>query len=66
MKILITGVSSGVGFEAVLELIQSNDHEVVALARSEDKLKKLYDIAITHADNTLKHHFRKDYSSFHR
>ena len=45
MKILITGVSSGVGFEAVLELIQSNDHEVIALARSEEKLKKLYDIA---------------------
>lgn len=46
MKILITGVSSGVGFEAVLELIQSNDHEVIALARSDDKLKKLYDIAM--------------------
>ncbi|WP_256012985.1 SDR family NAD(P)-dependent oxidoreductase [Desertivirga xinjiangensis] len=44
MKIIITGASSGVGFEAALELILSGEHEVVALARSEDKLKKLYEI----------------------
>ncbi|MBC7912754.1 MAG: short-chain dehydrogenase, partial [Pyrinomonadaceae bacterium] len=36
MKIVITGASSGVGFEAVLELILNSEHEVVALARSED------------------------------
>jgi len=46
MKILITGVSSGVGFEAVLDMIQNGDHEIIALARSEDKLKKLYEIAL--------------------
>lgn len=34
-----------------------------AAKQSDDK--KLYDIAITHADNTLKHHFRADYSSYH-
>ncbi|WP_207428302.1 SDR family oxidoreductase [Pedobacter sp. SYSU D00535] len=45
MKIIITGASSGVGFEAVLDLILSNKHEVIALARSEDKLRKLYEIA---------------------
>lgn len=45
MKIVITGASSGVGFEAVLELIVNSDHEIVALARSEDKLKKLYQLA---------------------
>lgn len=45
MNIVITGASSGVGFEAVLELIQSNDNFVVALARSEDKLQRLLDIA---------------------
>ncbi|WP_207535547.1 SDR family NAD(P)-dependent oxidoreductase [Desertivirga arenae] len=45
MKILITGASSGVGFEAVLELILKNDNEVIALARSQDKLKRLYEIA---------------------
>lgn len=44
MKIIITGASSGVGFEAALELILSGEHEVIALARSEDKLKKLYEI----------------------
>lgn len=45
MNIVITGASSGVGFEAVLALILGNDHQVVALARSHDKLKKLFEIA---------------------
>lgn len=45
MKIVITGASSGVGFEAVLELILRSDHEIVALARSQDKLRKLFEIA---------------------
>ncbi|MFD2162542.1 SDR family NAD(P)-dependent oxidoreductase [Paradesertivirga mongoliensis] len=47
MKIVITGASSGVGFEAVLELILNSEHEVVALARSEDNLKRLYQIALS-------------------
>jgi len=45
MNIVITGASSGVGFEAVLELILNSDHQVVALARSENKLKGLRQIA---------------------
>jgi NAD(P)-dependent dehydrogenase (short-subunit alcohol dehydrogenase family) len=45
MKIVITGASSGIGFEAVLELILNPEHEIVALARSEDNLKRLYQIA---------------------
>ncbi len=45
MNIIITGASSGVGFEAVLELILTNKHKVIALARSEDKLGKLLEIA---------------------
>lgn len=45
MNIIITGASSGVGFEAVLELIQNNSNQVVALARSEDKLRRLFEIA---------------------
>jgi len=45
MNIIITGASSGVGFEAVLELILSNEHKVIALARSEDKLGRLAEIA---------------------
>jgi NAD(P)-dependent dehydrogenase (short-subunit alcohol dehydrogenase family) len=44
-NIIITGASSGVGFEAVLELILSGDHQVIALARSEDKLSRLQEIA---------------------
>jgi NAD(P)-dependent dehydrogenase (short-subunit alcohol dehydrogenase family) len=45
MNIVITGASSGVGFEAVLELILSAEHQVVALARSANKLKGLHQIA---------------------
>jgi NAD(P)-dependent dehydrogenase (short-subunit alcohol dehydrogenase family) len=45
MNIIITGASSGVGFEAVLELILSDEHQVIALARSEDKLGRLAEIA---------------------
>src|SRR6202000_2722269 len=45
MNIIITGASSGVGFEAVLEFILSGNHNVIALARSEDKLKRLAEIA---------------------
>lgn len=45
MNIIITGASSGVGFEAVLELILSGKHKVIALARSQNKLEKLLEIA---------------------
>lgn len=45
MNIVITGASSGVGFEAALDLIIKGNHKVVALARSEDKLAKLLEIA---------------------
>lgn len=45
MNILITGASSGVGFEAALELILKNDHKVIALARSQNKLSRLQEIA---------------------
>lgn len=45
MNIIITGASSGVGFEAVLELILSGKHKVIALARSQDKLQRLAEIA---------------------
>lgn len=45
MNIIITGASSGVGFEAVLELILKSENKVVALARSGDKLKRLLEIA---------------------
>jgi NAD(P)-dependent dehydrogenase (short-subunit alcohol dehydrogenase family) len=41
MNIVITGASSGVGFQAALELIFDTGNKVVALARSNDKLKNL-------------------------
>jgi NAD(P)-dependent dehydrogenase (short-subunit alcohol dehydrogenase family) len=45
MNIIITGASSGVGFEAALELILNDKHKVIALARSEKKLGRLLEIA---------------------
>jgi len=45
MNIVITGASSGVGFEAVLDLILDSKHKIIALARTQEKLKTLYDIA---------------------
>lgn len=45
MNIIITGASSGIGFETALELILSGRHKVMALARSADKLEHLLEIA---------------------
>ncbi|RYE12147.1 MAG: SDR family NAD(P)-dependent oxidoreductase, partial [Sphingobacteriales bacterium] len=45
MNIIITGASSGVGFEAVIELCLSGQHKIIALARSQDKLERLLEIA---------------------
>lgn len=44
-NIIITGASSGVGFEAVLDLTANKEHQVIALARSTEKLRKLHEIA---------------------
>lgn len=44
MNIIITGASSGVGFEAVIELALSGKHKVLALARSQEKLERLLEI----------------------
>ncbi|MES2807072.1 MAG: SDR family oxidoreductase [Bacteroidota bacterium] len=47
MNIIITGASSGIGFEAVIELAASSGkHKIIALARSQDKLQKLAEIAL--------------------
>jgi len=45
MNIIITGASSGVGFEAALELILTGKHKVIALSRSQEKLQRLLEIA---------------------
>jgi NAD(P)-dependent dehydrogenase (short-subunit alcohol dehydrogenase family) len=54
-NIIITGASSGVGFEAVLDLTSKKDNNVIALARSADKLRKLHEIAsqLNHDGGTL-------------
>jgi len=44
-NIIVTGASSGIGFEAVLDLTANKDNQVIALARSTDKLRKLHEIA---------------------
>jgi len=46
MNIIITGASSGVGFEAAIEFIISGKHKIIALARSQDKLQKLAEISL--------------------
>lgn len=45
MNVIITGASSGVGFEAVIELAVKPGHQIIALARTHEKLKKLNEIA---------------------
>ncbi len=45
MNIIITGASSGIGFEAALEWIRDAKNTVVAIARNIDKLKRLHQIA---------------------
>jgi len=39
--------------------------EYLFWATKQSKDKRFYNIAISHADNTMKNHFRSDYSSFH-
>lgn len=43
-NIIITGASSGIGFETALELVSDPKNSVIAIARSVDKLKKLHEI----------------------
>ncbi|TKB96826.1 SDR family NAD(P)-dependent oxidoreductase [Pedobacter cryophilus] len=45
-KIVITGASSGIGFEAVIELALKG-HEVIALARNKEKLQNLQKIVLS-------------------
>ncbi len=45
MNIIITGASSGIGFEAALELSLDVNNTIVCIARSADKLRKLHEIA---------------------
>ncbi len=54
-NIIITGASSGIGFEAVLDLTANKENKVIALARSADKLRKLHEISssLNHDGGTL-------------
>lgn len=45
MNIVITGASSGLGFEVALELCKKTENKVVAIARNADKLRRLLEIA---------------------
>ncbi|RZK81096.1 MAG: SDR family oxidoreductase [Pedobacter sp.] len=45
MNIIITGASSGIGFETALEFTLNTANKVVCIARSADKLRKLLEIA---------------------
>jgi NAD(P)-dependent dehydrogenase (short-subunit alcohol dehydrogenase family) len=41
MNIVVTGASSGIGYEAVLQLLRHGDNSIVAIARSGEKLQRL-------------------------
>jgi len=45
MNIVLTGASSGIGFEAALEFSNYKANKIVCIARSADKLRKLLEIA---------------------
>lgn len=45
MNIVLTGASSGIGFEAALEFTLQTENKVVCIARSAEKLRKLLEIA---------------------
>jgi NAD(P)-dependent dehydrogenase (short-subunit alcohol dehydrogenase family) len=45
MNIIITGASSGIGFETALEFTLNTQNKVVCIARTSDKLRKLLEIA---------------------
>jgi len=45
MNIIITGASSGIGFETALEFSLDSKNKVLCIARSADKLRKLHEIA---------------------
>lgn len=45
-KVIITGASSGIGFEAVIELAVKG-HEVIAIARSKEKLQNLQKLTLS-------------------
>ncbi|WP_316821478.1 SDR family oxidoreductase [Pedobacter gandavensis] len=45
MNIVLTGASSGIGFEAALEFALHKENKIVCIARSADKLRKLLEIA---------------------
>ncbi|MEJ7558743.1 MAG: SDR family oxidoreductase [Pedobacter sp.] len=45
MNIIITGASSGIGFETALELTLDTQNTVVCIARTAEKLRKLLEIA---------------------
>ncbi|KQS35889.1 SDR family oxidoreductase [Pedobacter sp. Leaf194] len=45
MNIIITGASSGIGFETALEFSLQKENKIVAIARTAEKLRKLLEIA---------------------
>ncbi|MBU1760640.1 MAG: SDR family NAD(P)-dependent oxidoreductase, partial [Bacteroidetes bacterium] len=45
-KVIITGASSGIGFETAIDLAVKG-HEVIALARSKEKLENLQKITLS-------------------
>jgi NAD(P)-dependent dehydrogenase (short-subunit alcohol dehydrogenase family) len=54
MNIVVTGASSGLGFEVALEFCKNPENRVVAISRNAEKLRRLLEIAKSiHPDCTL-------------
>ena len=53
MNIVVTGASSGIGYEVVLALSKVKTNHVIAVARSEEKLKELKEVCMNLNGNVI-------------
>lgn len=53
MNIIVTGASSGIGYQTVLELAKAGGHHIVAISRNKDKLEILKTEAEINAESNV-------------
>lgn len=53
MNIIVTGASSGIGYQTVLELAKSGEHHIVVISRNEEKLETLKTNAESISDSKI-------------
>lgn len=62
MNIIVTGASSGIGYETVKIFSKDSTHNIIAIARSEDKLKSLRSDCLSYNKDAQVHLFPCDLS----